>query len=49
MELFISLSAMLISLVSVIVSVAIYMLGISRDKKQTTLDASDISQGTVSE
>ena len=49
MELYISLAAMLISLVSVIVSVAIYMLGISRDKKQATLDAFNISPGTVSE
>ena len=38
MELYISFAAMAISLVSVIVSVAIYLIGIRRDKKQDTLD-----------
>lgn len=47
MELYISLAAMLISLVSVIVSVAIYMLGISREKKQATLDAFNTLQEQV--
>lgn len=47
MELYISLAAMLISLVSVIVSVAIYILGINRDKKQATLDAFNVLQEQV--
>ena len=47
MELMISLSAMLISLVSVVVSVAIYILGINRDRKQATLDAFNVLQEQV--
>lgn len=44
MELLLSILAILISLTSVVVSVAIYMLGISRDRKQATLDAFNILQ-----
>ena len=44
MELFLSLVAIVISLLSVIVSVAIYMLGISRERKQSTLNAFNILQ-----
>ena len=47
MELYISLAAMIISLISVIVSVAIYLLGIQRDKKQDTLDSFNLLQEQV--
>ena len=47
MELLISLAAMIISLISVIVSVAIYLLGIQRAKKQDTLDAYNLLQVQV--
>lgn len=47
MELYISLAAMIISLISVIVSVAIYLLGIQRDKKQDTLDFFNLLQEQV--
>ena len=47
MELYISLAAMIISLVSVIVSVAIYLLGIQREKKQDTLDSFNLLQEQV--
>ena len=47
MELYISLAAMIISLISVIVSVAIYALGIQRDKKQDTLDSFNLLQEQV--
>ena len=47
MELYISLAAMIISLRSVIVSVAIYLLGIQRDKKQDTLDSFNLLQEQV--
>ena len=47
MELYISLAAMIISLIAVIVSVAIYLLGIQRDKKQDTLDSFNLLQEQV--
>lgn len=47
MELFVSFAAMFISLISVIVSVAIYLLGIQRNKKQDTLDAFNLLQVQV--
>lgn len=47
MELYISLAAMIISLISVIVSVAIYLIGIQRDKKQDTLDSFNLLQEQV--
>lgn len=47
MEFYISIVAMLISLISVVVSVAIYILGISRERKQATLDAFNILQEQV--
>jgi hypothetical protein len=47
MELYISLAAMIISLISVIVFVAIYLLGIQRDKKQDTLDSFNLLQEQV--
>ncbi len=47
MELYISLAAMIISLISVIVSIAIYLLGIQRDKKQDTLDSFNLLQEQV--
>ena len=47
MELYISLAAMIISLISVIVSFAIYLIRIQRDKKQDTLDSFNLPQEQV--
>ena len=47
MELYISLVAMIVSIISIIVSVAIYFLGISRERKQATLDAFNALQEQV--
>jgi hypothetical protein len=47
MELYISLVAMVISLLSVIISVAIYIIGINRERKQATLDAFNVLQEQV--
>jgi len=47
MELYISFFAVAISLVSAIVSIAIYFMGISRERKQSTLDAFNVLQEQV--
>ena len=47
MELLISIIAILISSLSIIVSVAIYIFGISRERKQATLDAFNVLQEQV--
>lgn len=47
MELYISIIAAIISLVSIFVSVAIYFYGISRERKQATLNAFNILQEQV--
>lgn len=44
MELYISLVAIAISILSTIISVAIYISGISRERKQATLDAFNVLQ-----
>ena len=45
MEIYIFLGTMVISILSVIVSVAIYMRGISRECKHVTLDALGVNTG----
>ena len=47
MELYISIAALITSLISVVVSVVIYCLGIQREKKQATLDAFNLLQSQV--
>lgn len=47
MELYISIAALITSIVSIVVSVAIYCLGIQREKKQATLDAFNLLQTQV--
>lgn len=47
MELYISVASMIVSVVSVGVSIAIYCYGIRREKKQATLDAFNILQEKV--
>lgn len=47
MELYISIAALITSIVSILVSVAIYWLGIRREKKQATLDAFNLLQTQV--
>lgn len=47
MELYISLAALLVSVSSVLVSVAIYRAGLLREKKQATLDAFNVLQTQV--
>lgn len=47
MELYISIAALITSIVSIAVSVAIYCLGIRREKKQATLDAFNLLQTQV--
>lgn len=47
MELYISIAALITSVISVAVSVAIYWLGLHREKKQATLDAFNLLQEQV--
>ena len=47
MELYISVAALVVSILSIIVSVMIYFLGLRREKKQATLDAFNLLQTQV--
>ena len=47
MELYISIAALITSIVSIVVSVAIYWLGIRREKEQASLDAFNLLQSQV--
>lgn len=47
MELILSIIAIVISFASIIVSIAIYVVGVKREKKQATLDAVNVLQEQV--
>lgn len=47
MELYISIAALVASIVSIIVSIVIYYRGVMREKKQATLDAFNLLQEQV--